>query len=139
MCAGSHAQSPGQPLGSGVTAAAARELGLVASTPVASSLIDADAGWLGTVLCHDVDSVTVAEAEGEGGSDRRARMVGVEDARRAIGSRAALVCGTSVSLFWHAPRRLPVPGLWGPFPDAIIRDFHQLAGGLNAAGRLVCS
>lgn len=149
VCAGSRAQCPGLPIGSGVTAAAARELGLQVGTPVATSLIDADAGWLGSVLCLvDVDSAvgvasqaaTSQRAQLEGSANKHSPVEATADlaAHRLIGSRAALVCGTSVSLFWHASRRVPVPGVWGPFPDALIGGFHQLAGGLNAAGRLVC-
>ena len=42
---GARAQYPGDTLGTGVTAAAARELGLAPGTAVATSLNDADAGY----------------------------------------------------------------------------------------------
>ena len=38
-----------------MTAAAARELGLAPGTAVATSLFNADAGWLGSILCHEGD------------------------------------------------------------------------------------
>jgi D-ribulokinase len=41
--------APGTALGSGLTAAAANDLGVTAGTPVASRLIDAHAGGIGTV------------------------------------------------------------------------------------------
>ena len=52
---GTRAQYPGDALGTGVTAAAARELGLAPGTAVATSLFNADAGWLGNILCHEGD------------------------------------------------------------------------------------
>ena len=41
-----------------MTAAAARELGLAPGMAAATSLIDADAGWLGSVLCHKGNRAT---------------------------------------------------------------------------------
>ena len=77
---GARAQYPGNALGTGVTAAAARELGLAPGTPVAtSSLIDADAGWLGSIRCHEGDQ------KQRPAEDRAS-------ARRAMGARVAL-CG----------------------------------------------
>ncbi|MQL82937.1 hypothetical protein Taro_015421 [Colocasia esculenta] len=40
---------PGHPLGSGLTSAAAQELGLLEGTPVGTSLIDAHAGGIGVM------------------------------------------------------------------------------------------
>ena len=38
---------------------------------------------------------------------------------------------------WQAPWRCLVPGVWGPFPEAVISDHFQLPGGLTAGGSLV--
>lgn len=43
--------SPGSPCGSGLSATAARQLGLQVGTPVATSIIDAHAGGLGMIGC----------------------------------------------------------------------------------------
>ena len=122
--AGARSQYPGDALGTGVTAAAARELGLAPGTAVATSLIDADAGWLGSILCHEGDQTQ------RPAPDRAS-------ARRAMGARVALICGTSICQMWEAPCRCLVPGVWGPFPEAVISGHFQLAGGLTAGGSLV--
>lgn len=44
-------QAPGEPVGSGISNKAAKELGLLAGTPVGTSLIDAHAGGLGMFGC----------------------------------------------------------------------------------------
>ena len=124
--AGARAQYAGDALGTGVTAAAARELGLAPGTAVATSLIDANAGWLGSILCH------------EGGQTQRAAPDRTS-ARRVMGARVALICGTSICQMWQAPWRCLVPGVWGPFPEAVISGHFQLAGGLTAVGSLVWS
>ena len=49
MSLGTIVQAPGQPVGTGLSPRAARELGLEVGIPVATSLIDAHAGGLG--LC----------------------------------------------------------------------------------------
>ena len=75
---GAGAQYPGDTLGTGVTAAATHELGLAPGTAVATSLIDADAGYLGSILCREGDQ---AQRSAE---DRAS-------ARRAMGARVALI------------------------------------------------
>ena len=72
---GARAQYPGDALGTGVTAAAVRELGLAPGMAVATSLIDGDAGWLGSILCHEGD-------QKQRPAEERA------SARRAMGVRA---------------------------------------------------
>ena len=94
---GTRAQYPGNALGTGVTAAAARELGLAPGTAVATSLIDAEAGWLGSIRCQEGDQ-TQRPAE-----DRAS-------ARRTMGARVAVICGSSICQMWQAPWRCLVPG-----------------------------
>ena len=97
---GARAQYPGDALGTGVTAAAARELGLALGTPVATSLIDAEAGWIGSIRCHKDDQT-------------QRPAVDKASARRAMGAHVAL-CGTSICQMWEDPWRCLVPGVWGP-------------------------
>lgn len=48
---GSQVEAPGNPVGSGLSPKAARELGLGPGTPVGTSIIDAHAGGLGMIGC----------------------------------------------------------------------------------------
>ena len=50
LFSGQEVVAPGSPCGQGLTAEAAREMGLLPGTPVAASIIDAHAGGLGNVL-----------------------------------------------------------------------------------------
>lgn len=69
---------PGHPLGSGLTARAAKELGLMEGTPVGTSLIDAHAGGIGVI-----ESVPSTNPNFK------------EDELEALCHRMVLVCGTS--------------------------------------------
>ncbi|XP_011018187.1 PREDICTED: FGGY carbohydrate kinase domain-containing protein isoform X2 [Populus euphratica] len=89
---------PGHPLGSGLTPTAAQELGLVAGTPVGTSLIDAHAGGVG-----------IMESVPELGSEAK------ENDNEAICHRMALICGTSTCHMAVSRNKLFIPGVWGPF------------------------
>ncbi len=99
---------PGTPLGSGLTADAAAELGLRAGTPVAAGLIDAHAGGIGTV--------------GAGGDPE---------------SCLAYVFGTSSCTMTTTPRPVFVPGVWGPYFSAMVPDAWLNEGGQSVAGAAI--
>ena len=84
---------PGTPLGAGLTAAAAAALGLQVGTPVATGVIDAHAGGIGTV-----------------GADGHAE------------SCLAYVFGTSSCTMTTTRRPVFVPGVWGPYFSAMVPD-----------------
>ncbi|KAM7268572.1 hypothetical protein ACFE04_010738 [Oxalis oulophora] len=111
---------PGHPLGSGLTPAAAQELGLLPGTPVGTSLIDAHAGGVGVL-----ESVP----ESESGST-------VND-KEAICSRMVLVCGTSTCHMAVSQSKLFIPGVWGPFWSAMIPEYWLTEGGQSATGALL--
>jgi D-ribulokinase len=98
----------GTPLGTGLTAEAAAELGLIAGTPVGASLIDAHAGGLGTV-----------GARGGVGS---------------LASRMAYVFGTSACTMTTTAKPAFVPGVWGPYYSGMVPGFWLNEGGQSAAG-----
>ncbi|CAA7408169.1 unnamed protein product [Spirodela intermedia] len=111
---------PGHPLGSGLTSAAAQELGLLEGTPVGTSLIDAHAGGVG-VLESVPASETLANA----------------DDREAICHRMVLVCGTSTCHMAVSLDKIFIPGVWGPYWSAMIPEYWLTEGGQSATGALL--
>ena len=90
----------GQPVGKGISAQAAEELGLLEGTPVGSGVIDAYAGWVGTVA---------APMEGQ-------QTTSLEDSKH----RLAAIAGTSTCHIVQSPEAVFVPGVWGPYKHAIF-------------------
>lgn len=101
----------GTPLGAGLTAEAAAELGLEAGTPVAAGLIDAHAGGIGTV-----------GARGGPGS---------------VLTRMAYVFGTSACSMTTTAQPAFVQGVWGPYFSAMVPDLWLNEGGQSAAGAAI--
>ncbi|KAJ7638433.1 Pentulose kinase [Roridomyces roridus] len=105
----------GIPVGNGLTKQAAEELGLIAGTPVGSGVIDAYAGWLGTIAARQTDTPTLSES----------------------GHRLAAVAGTSTCHIVQSPTAVFVPGVWGPYKDAIFRGWWMNEGGQSSTGQLI--
>ena len=103
--------APGTPLGAGLTAEAAAELGLEPCTPVAAGLIDAHAGGVGTV----------------GG---RGRDGAAADPRRRLG----YIMGTSACIMATTEAPAFVPGIWGPYYAAMAPGLWLNEGGQTTAG-----
>jgi D-ribulokinase len=101
----------GTPLGSGLTAEAAADLGLRPGTPVGAGLIDAHAGGLGTV-----------GARGTAGS---------------VLTRMAYVFGTSACTMTTTSEPAFVPGIWGPYFQAMVPGLWLNEGGQSAAGAAI--
>ncbi len=99
---------PGSPLGQGLTAAAAGELGLVPGTAVAAGLIDAHAGGIGTVGI---------------GAGPRANL--------------GYVFGTSSCTMTSTVEPAFVPGVWGPYYSAMVPGMWLNEGGQSAAGAAI--
>jgi FGGY-family pentulose kinase len=100
----------------GLTAAAARELGLTEGTPVAVSIIDAHAGGLG-LLGAAVD--------------------GVAPTRETLDQRLALIGGTSTCHMAVSVAPRFVPGVWGPYFSAMVPGMWLTEGGQSATGALL--
>ncbi|KAG2699309.1 hypothetical protein I3760_07G187500 [Carya illinoinensis] len=111
---------PGHPLGSGLTPAAAKELGLVAGIPVGTSLIDAHAGGVGVM--ESVPQLASDAKEGD---------------MEAICHRMVLVCGTSTCHMAVSRSKLFIPGVWGPFWSAMVPEYWLTEGGQSATGALL--
>lgn len=101
----------GTALGSGLTAAAAADLGLPAGTPVATGLIDAHAGGIGTV--------------------------GARGAEGSAISRMAYVFGTSACTMSTTAQPAFVKGVWGPYFSAMVPGLWLNEGGQSAAGAAI--
>ncbi len=108
-----------RPLGSrlgGLTEVAARELGLVAGIPVGVSIIDAHAGGLGLLGMTD---------EGQ------------PPAPDSFDDRIALISGTSSCHMAVSSEPRFVPGVWGPYFNAMIPGLWLNEGGQSATGALI--
>lgn len=106
----------GEPVGQGLTARAARELGLVAGTPVGVSIIDAHAGGLGLL---------------------GARLEGKAPTSAALNRRLALIGGTSSCHMAVSAKPRFIPGIWGPYHSAMIPGLWLTEGGQSATGALI--
>uniref|UniRef100_A0A1A8KQU6 FGGY carbohydrate kinase domain-containing protein n=1 Tax=Nothobranchius kuhntae TaxID=321403 RepID=A0A1A8KQU6_NOTKU len=115
---GSVAAPPGSPLGGGLTAEAASDLGLNPGTAVGASLIDAHAGGLGVI-----------------GADVSGFNLPCE--HQPITSRMAMICGTSTCHLAVSGRALFVPGVWGPYLSAMVPGLWLNEGGQSATGSLI--
>jgi D-ribulokinase len=105
---------PGSPLGQGLSAEAAKELGLRTGTPVGASLIDAHAGGIGAI----------------GG-----RLAA--DASVNVCDRLAYIMGTSACIMATTSEPRFVPGVWGPYYSGMVPGFWLNEGGQSAAGAAV--
>ncbi|MCB1444377.1 MAG: FGGY-family carbohydrate kinase [Rhizobiaceae bacterium] len=105
---GQRVVEPGTPLGAGLTARAAAELGLAVGTPVAAGMIDAHAGGIGTV--------------------------GVEGSPE---SNLGYVFGTSSCTMTSTREPVFVPGVWGPYFSAMVPGMWLNEGGQSAAGAAI--
>lgn len=101
----------GTPLGSGLTVRAAQELGLEPGTPVGAALIDAHAGGVGSV--------------------------GTRSPHGTMLSRMAYVFGTSACTMASTREPLFVPGVWGPYFNAMVPDLWLNEGGQSSAGAAI--
>lgn len=109
---GTRIRPMGEPLGRGLTVRSARELGLVAGTPVGVSVIDAHAGGLGMLG---------ASLNG------KANMEG----------RLALIGGTSSCHMAVSREPRFVRGVWGPYFSAMTPGLWLAEGGQSATGALI--
>jgi FGGY-family pentulose kinase len=106
----------GEPVGLGLTARAARELGLLPGIPVGVSIIDAHAGGLGLL---------------------GARLDGKAPTTTALNRRLALIGGTSSCHMAVSTRPRFIRGIWGPYSSAMIPGLWLTEGGQSATGALI--
>lgn len=104
---------------------AALELGLPAGIAVGSGVIDAYAGWVGTVA-------TKFELENDGPLNST-NDTGVDVAL----TRLAAVAGTSTCHLAMSSEPVFVGGIWGPYRDILIPKYWMAEGGQSATGELL--
>lgn len=104
---------------------AAGELGLSAGIAVGSGVIDAYAGWVGTVGAK-VKLGNEALSEGFASNDKSQAF-----------TRLAAVAGTSTCHIAMSPKPVFVNGVWGPYRDVILPEMWMAEGGQSATGELL--
>ncbi|MCK6442574.1 FGGY-family carbohydrate kinase [Elstera cyanobacteriorum] len=111
---GTEILDPGTPLGRGLTAEAAADLGLVPGIAVGAALIDAHAGGVGTV-----------------------GAIGPNGEAPDPLARVAYIMGTSACIMASTESPLFVKGIWGPYQSAMIPGLWLNEGGQSAAGAAI--
>jgi FGGY-family pentulose kinase len=106
----------GEAIGNGLTEKAAADFGLKAGTPVGVSIIDAHAGGLGLL---------------------GAPIGGSNVTTQALGTRLALIGGTSSCHMAVSPGPRYIHGIWGPYFSAMIPGLWLTEGGQSATGALI--
>jgi FGGY-family pentulose kinase len=104
---------------------AARDMGLPAGIAIGSGVIDAYAGWVGTV-----------GAKVRLGEEQLTSDVPKNDVSQAFG-RLAAVAGTSTCHIAMSPEPVFVKGVWGPYRDVLIPNMWMSEGGQSATGELL--
>ena len=112
---GTHVRPMGERVGV-LSHTAAAELGLVAGTPVAVSIIDAHAGGVG-MLGATLDDAAPTEA--------------------TLEQRLAVIGGTSTCHMAVSREPRFVPGVWGPYFSAMVPGMWLTEGGQSATGALL--
>ncbi|EAQ83942.1 hypothetical protein CHGG_10346 [Chaetomium globosum CBS 148.51] len=109
----------------GLCEKAAKEFGLPPGIAIGSGVIDAYAGWIGTV-----------GAKVKLDPDCLDDSVAPNDVSQAF-TRLASVAGTSTCHLAMSREPVFVPGVWGPYRDVLIPDFWMAEGGQSATGELM--
>lgn len=116
-----HVATAGMPVGKGLSKQAAEELGLLEGTPVGSAVIDAYAGWLGTVAARYKEG------------DKLSPVPGLDESRH----RLAACAGTSTCHIVQSPQGVFVNGVWGPYKDPVFPGWWMNEGGQSSTGQLI--
>lgn len=105
---------------------AAAELGLPEHCVVGSGVIDAYAGWVGTVAAETDEEIPALVKSEEG-------KLGIDKAT----GRLAAVAGTSTCHVALSKDPIFVPGVWGPYRDVMAPGYWCAEGGQSCTGALL--
>src|SRR6201996_6240912 len=100
-------------------------MGLPSGIAVGSGVIDAYAGWIGTV------GAKVGLGQNELDSSAPSN-----DVSQAF-TRLAAVAGTSTCHLAMSEKPVFVNGVWGPYRDVLLPDYWMAEGGQSATGELL--
>jgi FGGY-family pentulose kinase len=114
----------GEPVGV-LSEKAAQDMGLLPGIAVGSGVIDAYAGWIGTVGAK----VKLSDDELDTTHPK-------DDVSQAF-TRLAAVAGTSTCHLAMSEKAVFVKGVWGPYRDVLIPDYWMAEGGQSATGELL--
>ncbi|OJT04419.1 hypothetical protein TRAPUB_4875 [Trametes pubescens] len=112
----------GMPIGNGLSKKAAEETGLLEGTPIGSGVIDAYAGWLGTVAARYKVKGKLSD-----------EIPSLDESRH----RLAAVAGTSTCHIVQSPEGVFVNGVWGPYKDVVFPGWWMNEGGQSSTGQLI--
>ncbi|KAI0699834.1 Pentulose kinase [Cytidiella melzeri] len=112
----------GLPVGKGLSKQAAEDLGLLEGTPVGSAVIDAYAGWLGTIAARYKEGDKLSEY-----------VPNLDESRH----RLAACAGTSTCHIVQSPEGVFVNGVWGPYKDPVFPGWWMNEGGQSSTGQLI--
>jgi FGGY-family pentulose kinase len=106
---------------------------LPAGIAIGSGVIDAYAGWIGTIGA-DAD----LEGEEEVKEEVNNSAAQAKNRQRSrVFARLAAVAGTSTCHLAMSPGAVFVPGVWGPYRDTIFPGCWMAEGGQSATGQLL--
>lgn len=92
---------------------------------IGSGVIDAYAGWIGTVGAKvDLDPTQLTPGV-------------AKNDKTQVFTRLASVAGTSTCHLAMLPNPVFVPGVWGPYRDTILPGYWMAEGGQSATGELL--
>ncbi|KAH8829742.1 Pentulose kinase [Flagelloscypha sp. PMI_526] len=114
--------SGGTPIGKGLNKKSAEEFGLLEGTPVGSGLIDAYAGWVGTVAARYTENGELSPV-----------VPSLDESRHRI----CAVAGTSTCHVVQSPEGVFVDGVWGPYINAVFDGWWMNEGGQSSTGHLI--
>ncbi|ESW98695.1 hypothetical protein KL918_001913 [Ogataea parapolymorpha] len=117
--------SAGETVGS-LTERAAEQLGLTTDCYVGSGVIDAYAGWIGTVAAQ-TETPIADLVEQDKNNKGMAKAKG----------RLAAVAGTSTCHICLDDKPIFVDGVWGPYRDVMAKGFWLAEGGQSCTGALL--
>ena len=122
----------GQPIGNGLSAKAAQELGLKEGTAVSVGIIDAHAGGiglLGTSISGEKIDLKILER----------RLAFIAGTKLQDPFSPDLICSLGTSACHMACSMEPkfISGIWGPYMQAMIPNAWLTEGGQSAVGSLI--